>query len=58
MIDQTSITNMTDKIYYRDFRIDELNKKRKVFGNDVTKIKRNVKALENIQKPSRDWFRR
>ena len=48
MIDYTSITNMTDEIYNRDFRIDKLNKKREVFGNDVSKIKRNFKAWENI----------
>ena len=27
--DQTSITNMTDEILNRDYRIDELNKKKK-----------------------------
>ena len=31
---------MTDKILNRDYRIDELNKKREVFSNDVFKIKR------------------
>ena len=38
--DQTSIINMTDEILKRNFRIDELNKKREVFSNDVYKMKR------------------
>ena len=36
---QTSITHMTDEILNRDFRIDDLNKKREIFSNDISKIK-------------------
>ena len=35
--DQTSITNMTDEILNCDYRTDELNKRREVFSNDVSK---------------------
>ena len=38
--DQTSITNMIDLILIYEYRIDELNKQREVFSNDVSKIKR------------------
>ena len=38
--DQTSISYMTEESLNRDYRIDELNKKRKVFSNDDFKIKR------------------
>ena len=37
--DQTPITHISDEILNRDFRIDELNKKREVFSDDVSKIK-------------------
>ena len=36
--DMTSITSMIDEIFHRDFKIDELNRKRKVFSNDVYNI--------------------
>ena len=45
--DQTSITNMAYEFLNRDYWIDELNKKREVFSNDVSKIKRyNFKLIE------------
>ena len=34
--DQTSIGYMIDEILNRDYRIDELNKKREVFSDDVS----------------------
>ena len=62
--DQTSITNMTNVILNSNYRIDELNKKRVVFSNDVSKIKRYkfklkeiLKGWEKIQEPNRVWFR-
>ena len=48
--DQTSITNMTDEILNRDYRIDELNKKKKGFNNDVSKVKRYKFKLKEILK--------
>ena len=38
--DQIPITNMLDESLNRDFRIDELNKKREIFSNDFSKRKR------------------
>ena len=32
---------MSDEILSRDFKIDELNKKREKFSNDVSNIKRH-----------------
>ena len=46
--DQTSLTHITDEILNRDCRIDELNKKRKLFSIDVSKIKRYKFKLEEI----------
>ena len=37
--DRTPITNMSDDIFNRGFKIDELNKKREKFSNDVFNIK-------------------
>ena len=37
--DQTLINHISDEILNRYFRIDELNKKREIFSNDVSKIK-------------------
>ena len=34
----TSITSMTDEICHRDSKIDELNRKRDPFSNDVYNI--------------------
>ena len=34
---------MTDEILIRDFRIDELNKKKEVFSNYVSKLKKIIK---------------
>ena len=45
---------MSDEILNCDFRIDELNKKRVVFSNDVSKIKRYKFKLKEILK---DWKR-
>ena len=38
--DSTPITNISDDIVNRDFRIEELSNKREIFINDVSKIKR------------------
>ena len=38
--DRTPITNMSDAIVNRDFRIGKLSNKREIFSNDVSKIKR------------------
>ena len=38
--DRTSIINISDDIVNRDFRIEELSNKRKIFSNDVSKTKR------------------
>ena len=56
--DQTTITNMTDEILNRDFRIDELNKKRELFSNDVSKIKRYKFKLREILKDTRRFRNR
>ena len=41
---------MTYKILNRDFRIDELDKKREVCSNDVSKIKKyKVKVIESLK---------
>ena len=37
----TPITQMSDEIFNRDFKIDELNKKIERFSNDVSNIKRH-----------------
>ena len=50
---QITITNMTDEILNRDFRIDELKKKRELFSNDVSKIKRYKFKLKEILKDGR-----
>ena len=36
--DQTLLTHMLDRILNRDFKIDELNKKRKICSDDASKI--------------------
>ena len=54
-IDQTSITDMLDKCLNRDLRIDELNKKREVFSNDVSKIKRYKFKLKGLLKDGRKF---
>ena len=36
--DQTPLTHMLDRILNRDFKIDELNKKRKICSDDASKI--------------------
>ena len=56
--DQTSITHMTDESLNRDFRIDELNKKREIFSNDVSKIKRYKFNLKEILKDGRKFRNR
>ena len=42
----------------RDYRIDELNKKREVFSNDVSKIKRYKFKLKEIWKDGRRFRNR
>ena len=49
---------MTDEILNRDYRIDELNNKREVFGNDVFKIKRNKFKLKETLKDGRRFRNR
>ena len=44
---------MTEKIFNRDYRIEELNKKQEVFSNDVFKIKRYKFKLKEILKDGR-----
>ena len=44
---------MSDEILNRDFRIDELNKKRDIFSNDVSKIKRYKFNFKEILKDKR-----
>ena len=44
---------MIDEILNRDYRIDELNKKREVFSNNVSKIKRYKFKLKKILKYGR-----
>ena len=44
---------MLDESLNRDFRIDESNKKREVFSNDVSKIKRYKFKLKEILKDGR-----
>ena len=56
--DQISITNMTDEILNRDYRIDKSNKKREVFSNDVSKIKRYEFKLTEILNDGRRFRNR
>ena len=56
--DQTSITNMIDEILNRDYRIDELNKKREVFSNNISKIKRYNFKLKEILNDGRRFKNR
>jgi len=44
---------MTDENFNRDIRIDELNKKREVFSNAASKIKRYRFKLKGILKDGR-----
>ena len=37
--DRTPITQISEDILNRDFRIEELSNKREIFSNDVSKIK-------------------
>ena len=48
----TPITNISEDILNRDFRIEELSNKREIFSNNVSKIKRyKFKLKENLK----DW---
>ena len=38
---------MSDDIFNRDFKVDELNKKREKFSNDVSNIKSYKYKLKN-----------
>ena len=51
--DRTPITNISDDIVNRDFRIEELSNKREIFSNDVFKIKRYKFKLKEILKDGR-----
>ena len=48
--DKTPITLMSHGIFNRDLRIDEWNKKREKFGNDIFNIKRHKFKLKEILK--------
>ena len=56
--DSTSITNISDDIIKRDFRIEELSNKREIFSNDVSKIKRYKFKLKEILKDGRRFRNR
>ena len=56
--DQTPITHMPNEVLNRDFWIDELNKKREVFSNNVSKIKRYKFRLKEILKNGRRFRNR
>ena len=45
---------MTEKIFDRDITIDEVNKKREVFSNRVTNIKKYKNKLKQIIKDSKE----
>ena len=51
--DRTPITNISDDIVNRDFRIGKLSNKRKIFSNDFSKIKRYKFKLKEILKDGR-----
>ena len=44
---------MTDEDLNRDFQIDELNKKREMFSNNVSKIKTYQFSLKEMSKDGR-----
>ena len=44
---------MTDEILIRDFQVDELNKKREMFSNNVSKIKTYQFNLKEMLKDGR-----
>ena len=49
---------MTDENFNRDYRIDELNKKREGFGNDVSKRRIYKFKLKDILKDGRRFRNR
>lgn len=49
----TSITEITNKIIQREFKIDELSRKRGVFSNNICNIKRHKYKLKPILKECR-----
>ena len=51
--DRSPITNISDDIVNRDFRIEELSNKRERFSNDVSKIKTYKFKLKDILKDGR-----
>ena len=38
--DRTLITHISEDVFNRDFRIEELSNKREIFSNDLSNIKR------------------
>ena len=48
--DRTSITNISNDIINRDFRIEELSNKREILSNDVYKTKKYKFKLKEIFK--------
>ena len=51
--DRTPITNISEDILNRDFRLEELSNKREIFSNDVSKIKRYKFKLNFFLKDER-----
>ena len=51
--DKLQIAHILENILNRDLRIDELSKKREIFSNDVSKIKRYKYNLKEILKNGR-----
>ena len=52
--DKTPITQTSDDILNRGFRIDEIHKKREKFSNDVSNIKRNKYKLKEVLREGRN----
>ena len=51
--DRTPITNISDDIINRDFRIEELSNSREILSTDVSKIKKHKFKLKEILKDGR-----
>ena len=51
--DRTPITNISDDIINRDFRIEELSNSREILSIDVSKIKKHKFKLKEILKDGR-----
>ena len=48
------MTSMIDEIFHRDLKIDELNRERFFYSNNVYNIKRHKYKLKNLKEGRKD----